>query len=92
MPRTKALIALLLALVSLAAIAAPAMAGELKITEFETTASNNLAGGHPDLNTKFRLENAGDPEIAKNVSFELPRGMFGNPDVLATCSTVPRPA
>jgi hypothetical protein len=88
MPRTKALIALLLALVSLAAIAAPAMAGELKITEFETTASNNLAGGHPDLNTKFRLENAGDPEIAKNVSFELPRGMFGNPDVLATCSTV----
>jgi hypothetical protein len=90
MARTKALLALLgLAVaISAAVVAAPAMAESLSISEFETTSSESEAGGHPNLETKFRLGNAGDPEIAKNISFDLPRGMFGNPNVLAQCTPV----
>ena len=60
----------------------------LEISEFETTASSSEAGGHPDLRTKFKLLNAGDPEIARDITFELPQGMFGNPSVLTQCTSV----
>jgi hypothetical protein len=88
MARAKAIVATLLALACLAALAAPAMADDLAITEFQTTSTNSEAGNHPDLETKFKLSNAGSPEIAKNVSFDLPRGMFGNPNALDTCNSV----
>ncbi len=88
MARTRILSLLLLALGALCVTAGPAAAQGLAITEFETTSSSNLAGDHPDLQTKFKLSGAGDPEIAKDISFELPEGIYGNPSVLGTCSSV----
>jgi hypothetical protein len=74
-------------LLAVVAVAAPALAA-MEIEQFETTASTSLAGGHPDLHTYFKLKGAGAPEVAKNISFDLPRGMFGNPRVLFTCSAL----
>src|SRR5215213_2004393 len=90
MARARNLLAVLLGIAALgaAALAAPAAAQDMEIAEFETTASSSEAGAHPDLRTKFKLVGAGDPEIAKNVTFELPRGMYGNPSVVTQCSSV----
>jgi hypothetical protein len=91
MARGRNRLALLLGVLMLAALACagPAAAqGGLEISEFETTSSSSEAGAHPDLRTKFKLLNAGDPEIARDVTFELPRGMFGNPSVMTQCTSV----
>ena len=44
------------------------------------------AGGHPDLVTSFELENPGAPEAAKNVIFNAPPGVFGNPHAITQCA------
>ena len=90
MARARNLLALLLGITALGAFAfaAPAAAQDMQIAEFETTSSNSEAGGHPDLRTKFKLVGAGDPEIAKDVTFELPKGIYGNPSVLTQCTSV----
>jgi hypothetical protein len=90
MVRARNLLALLLGVSALVvvALAAPAAAQQMEIAEFQTTSSSSEAGGHPDLRTKFKLVGAGDPEIAKDVTFELPKGMYGNPSVLTQCSSV----
>ncbi len=74
-------------LVALAATAAPASAA-LEIKDFETTMSTSVAGGHPDLRTHFKLDGAGAPEVAKNVTFNAPEGVFGNPSVVTECTTL----
>jgi len=66
--------------------AAPAKAA-LTIEGFETTSSSSAAGTHPDLKTHFKLGGVGD-EVAKNVTFDAPRGMFGNPKVLWPCTAL----
>jgi hypothetical protein len=84
----KHLIALLGAVLMLAAFAAPAQAS-IGIESFETTTSADpeiQAGSHPDLTTTFSLENPGDPEAAKNVEFNAPEGVFGNPNALTRCT------
>ena len=43
------------------------------------------AGGHPNLKTSFALENPGAPEAAKNVIFNAPTGVFGNPRAITRC-------
>jgi len=43
------------------------------------------AGGHPNLKTSFALENPGAPEAAKNVIFNAPTGVFGNPRAITQC-------
>ncbi len=88
MTRARSVFALLLAAVALCVTAGPAAAAELKITQFETFTTSTEAGDHPDLQTKFKFSGAGDPEIAKNISFELPKGFYGNPSVLSQCSSV----
>src|ERR1700712_5563840 len=88
MARARNLVPLLFALIALGVTAGPAAAQSLEISEFETISSSNLAGDHPDLETKFKLTGAGDPEIAKDISFELPNGLYGNPSVLSVCSSV----
>jgi hypothetical protein len=88
MARTKIAIALVAALSVLGVLAAPAVAESLSISKFETSSSNQKAGGHPDLTTEFTLANAGAPEIPKDIAFDLPPGMFGNPSVLAKCTSV----
>jgi hypothetical protein len=64
----------------------PALASEA-ITSFETSTSTTLAGGHPDLSTSFSLESPGEPEAARNVVFNAPEGLFGNPNALFKCTS-----
>jgi hypothetical protein len=82
-----ALLGLVAGLLAVAVFAVPAQAA-LQIEEFETTTSSSLAGAHPDLHTHFKLKDAGAPEVAKNVTFNAPRGIFGNPSVLETCTSL----
>jgi hypothetical protein len=71
---------------SLTAVVAPAQAS-LQIDSFVTTSSTNQAGAHPDLSTSFTLHEAGVAEAARNVAFNAPTGLFGNPNVLLECSS-----
>jgi hypothetical protein len=83
----KRLTVLLTAVLGLAVFATPA-AAEIQIEpgSFVTTSSETQAGGHPDLTTTFALEAPGDPEAAKNVMFNAPEGIFGNPNALTRCT------
>ena len=72
--------------------AAPAMAIE-PIESFTTTMTDpqgggpySQAGGHPDLQTTFALKDAGNPEAAKNVTFNAPAGLFGNINAITKCA------
>ncbi len=47
--------------------------------------STPQAGGHPDLITSFTLSEPGAPEAAKNVIFNAPTGVFGNPRAITQC-------
>jgi hypothetical protein len=75
------------------ALAPPALASE-GIESFKSTLIENntakpevpLAGGHPDLVTSFELENPGEPESAKTVTFNAPQGVFGNSNAITQCS------
>src|SRR5215204_5984056 len=78
---TTVLLAALLGLV----LAAPARAA-IDIEAFETTSSDSQAGSHPDLTTYFALKGPGHPESAKNVVFNAPSGIFGNPNAITRCS------
>jgi hypothetical protein len=72
--------------VGLSALAAtPALASQ-GITSLATTMSTTQAGGHPDLVTSFELESPGAPEAARNVIFNAPTGVFGNPYAITHCS------
>jgi hypothetical protein len=82
----KTITAALAAAIALAlSAAAPAMATE-SIDSFTTTTSDTQAGGHPDLQTTFSLDSPGNPEIAKNVSFNAPTGIFGNTNAILQCT------
>ena len=69
----------------LALCAAPAQA-QITIDSFKTTSSSSQAGGHPDLTTEFELKGPGAPEAAKNVIFNAPEGVFGNPNAMTRCT------
>ena len=56
----------------------PALATET-IESFESSVSTTQAGGHPDIHTSFTLADPGSPEAARNVTFNAPEGVFGNP-------------
>jgi hypothetical protein len=75
------------ALLTLAVGAAPARAA-LAVEQFEVTSSTSLAGGHPDIHTSFRFAGVGDAEVPKNITFNTPAGMFGNPAVLTACASL----
>jgi len=83
----KAILAPLLAALALAAAVAPAQAA-LQVEGFETLSSSSVAGGHPDLRTKFKLNGAGAPEVAKDITFDAPQGIYGNPSSLGKCSAL----
>jgi hypothetical protein len=74
----------LLFAIAMLAIAAPAAASE-RIEALSTTMSSSAAGAHPDLETEFTLEAPGEPEAARNVTFEAPTGVFGNPRAITQC-------
>ncbi len=67
------------------AFAVPAQAS-IVIDEFETTSSESGAGTHPDLTTAFKLAEPGVLEAAKDVIFEAPEGVFGNPNAVTQCT------
>ena len=67
------------------AFAAPAQAS-IVIDSFETTSSASDAGLHPDLVTHFELAEPGVHEAAKDVAFEAPEGIFGNPNAVTQCT------
>ena len=69
---------------TLALWASPALATE-GVTSFSTSMSTTQAGGHPDLETTFELASPGAPEAAKNVIFNAPTGVFGNPNAITQC-------
>jgi hypothetical protein len=80
-----AIATLALAAFGLVRAAVPAGASE-PIDSFTTTTSTTQAGGHPDLETAFTLHSPGSPEAAKDVAFNLPEGVFGNPSVITQCA------
>ena len=75
---------LALAALAMAAFAAPAPAAQ-DIAEFEVASSNQQAGGHPDLTARMRMVDPGQPEVAKNVTVNMPEGVFGNPGAIFRC-------
>lgn len=74
--------------VLLPAFGAASAQAALTVEEFETTASETRAGGHPDLVTRFRLNRGPTNEVARNITFEAPPGLYGNPHVLTQCSAL----
>ena len=83
--KARKIILALVSMIAVLAIAAPAQAA-IGIESFEVTSSTTLAGDHPDLRTKLRLADPGAPEAASNVTVNLPRGMFGNPNAVTRCT------
>jgi hypothetical protein len=81
--------ALLLAAGLMAALAMTASSAQASegISSFSTASSDTQAGGHPDLSTSFTLEKPGAPEAAKNVIFNAPEGIFGNPYAVTHCTS-----
>ncbi len=65
--------------------AAPATAAP-QVDSFDVTTSSTAAGGHPDLSTSFTLIGPGQPESARNVVFNAPEGLFGNPNAVTQCN------
>jgi hypothetical protein len=79
------LIAIVATVLVALACAAPAQAA-IDIQGFATTSSNPEAGHHPDLTTSFELAEPGVQEVAKDIAFEAPQGVFGNPNAVTECS------
>jgi hypothetical protein len=75
-----------LVLFALLVAAAPASAS-VQIDSFSTSSSNTAAGGHPDFTTFFSLADPGAPEAARNVAFNSPEGLFGNPNAVTQCTS-----
>jgi hypothetical protein len=72
-------------ILGLLALPAPALGADMGIEAFTTTSSDHSAGGHPDLSTSFTLSEPGVDQAAKNVLFEAPEGIFGNPYAVTHC-------
>lgn len=56
---------------------------------FDASSSTSLAGAHPDITTDFALKRKSTGELfaaTQGISFELPPGFTGNPNVVARCS------
>jgi hypothetical protein len=87
-PRRAVSAALLTAasLLAALALAAPAQGSE-GIDSFTTTTSTTAAGGHPNISTSFTLHEPGTPEVAQNVIFNAPVGLFGNPYAVTHCTS-----
>ncbi len=74
----------LAALAAVAVFAGPASASQ-EISEFSVASSNSQAGAHGDFIARLRLGAAGEPEVAKNLTVNVPTGIFGNPGSIFRC-------
>jgi hypothetical protein len=71
-----------------ACLALPASSpAALQVDTFSTSSSTTQAGAHPDITTSFSLEEAGVQEAARTITFNAPKGLFGNQGVLLECSS-----
>src|SRR5262245_18800401 len=59
---------------------------QITIESFTTASTDTQASGHPGLTTSFELAEPGVFEATKDVTFEAPEGLFGNPNALSRCS------
>jgi hypothetical protein len=59
-----------------------------EITEFSVASSNSQSGAHGDFVTRLRLANAGQPEVPRNLTVNIPEGIFGNPGAIFRCRAV----
>ncbi len=55
------------------------------VTATHVVIATPQAGGHPDLKTSFALKDPGAPEAARNIIFNAPTGVFGNPRAITQC-------
>ena len=78
----------LAALAAAAALVAPTAQASQEITEFSVASSNSQSGAHGDFVTRLRLANAGQPEVARNLTVNIPEGVFGNPGAIFRCRAV----
>jgi hypothetical protein len=79
------IIATLATLAGLMAVAVTPAGASQTIENFDVEVSDTQAGGHPDIRTKFALENPGAPEAAREVEVQMPEGIFGNPGAIVRC-------
>jgi hypothetical protein len=75
----------LAAALALALSAASPASAAMQINSFATISSVTQAGGHPDLETTFALDEPGVQEAARNVRFDAPEGLFGNINAVTNC-------
>jgi hypothetical protein len=69
--------------------AAPAQASQGIVPgSYNVTPSTTQAGGHPNIEMSFALEDPGAPEAARDVSVNTPEGIFGNPGAIVHCNAV----
>jgi hypothetical protein len=63
---------------------------EYRVEVVEGSLSTTLAGAHPDFTVAFALSKAGGEPYAltRDLVFNLPPGLFGNPKPFPTCSTL----
>jgi hypothetical protein len=69
-----------------AGLAAAPAAASPTIKEFNVEPSTSAAGGHPDLTTTVRIDKPAEPEVARDLTFHLPAGVFGNPGAIFKCT------
>ena len=73
--------------VALGVSVTPALAvSPVQIDSFTTTSSTSQAGGHPDFETSFTIHDPGVTQSARNVAFNAPEGLFGDPNVVTQCT------
>ena len=56
-----------------------------EFTELSVNSSDSQAGAHPDLNVRFQLEDETNEEVVRDLTFNLPQGVFGNPGAIYRC-------
>jgi hypothetical protein len=56
-----------------------------EFTELSVNSSDSQAGAHPDLNVRFQLEDETNEEVVRDLTFNLPQGVFGNPGAIDRC-------
>ena len=77
--------AALLAAGLLTALMAAGASAKPVISQFAVGTSDSQAGGHPDLNMRLLVDKPAEPEVIRDLDFNMPEGVFGNPGAIFKC-------